>query len=115
MLHHLLLIGISFLLLADVIGTGAGGGPLASRLAEAGYSVRRVVLVIDAGHDVLNLNTTIPLYFIRAIEDFQTELNYTLDEYPPGFQFQKNDAWYPRACCGRLYDPQCNDQYHRGN
>ncbi|KAJ3930929.1 MAG: hypothetical protein NXY57DRAFT_267621 [Lentinula lateritia] len=115
MLHHLLLIAISFLLLADgafpaippcgdidtsdstfdyvVIGTGAGGGPLASRLAEAGYSV----LVVDAGHDVLNLNTTIPLYFIRAIEDFQTELNYTLDEYPPGFQFQKNDAWYPRA------------------
>ncbi|KAJ3736683.1 hypothetical protein DFJ43DRAFT_1220846 [Lentinula guzmanii] len=67
-----------------IIGAGAGGGPLA-------------ILVVDAGHDVLNLNTTIPLYFIRAIEDLQTELNYTLDEYPPGFQFQKNDAWYPRA------------------
>ncbi|KAJ3815181.1 alcohol oxidase [Lentinula aff. lateritia] len=89
MLHHLLLITVLFLLLVNgafpaiplcgeidtsdstfdyvVIGTGAGGGPLASRLAEAGYS------------------------------DFQTELNYTLDEYPPGFQFQKNNAWYPRA------------------
>ena len=26
------------------------------------------VLVLDAGHDVKNLNTTIPLYFIRAPE-----------------------------------------------
>ncbi|KIK68546.1 hypothetical protein GYMLUDRAFT_35990 [Collybiopsis luxurians FD-317 M1] len=76
-----------------IVGAGAGGGPLSSRLAEAGFSV----LVVDAGHDVSNINTTIPLYFVRAIEDLQTELNYTLDEYPPGFEFQKNDAWYPRA------------------
>ncbi|KAF5389671.1 hypothetical protein D9757_004128 [Collybiopsis confluens] len=55
------------------------------------------VLLVDAGNDAANINTTIPLYFIRAIEDLQTELNYTLDEYPPGFRFQKNDAWYPRA------------------
>ncbi|KAJ3788488.1 hypothetical protein GGU10DRAFT_262652 [Lentinula aff. detonsa] len=83
-----------------VIGAGAGGGPLASRLLLNPLSWTHksaTVLVVDAGHDVLNLNTTIPLYFIRAIEDLQTELNYTLDEYPPGFQFQKNDAWYPRA------------------
>ncbi|KAJ3843490.1 alcohol oxidase [Lentinula raphanica] len=71
-----------------VVGAGAGGGPLAKSV---------LILVVDAGHDALNINTTIPLYFIRAIEDLQTELNYTLDEYPPGFQFQKNDAWYPRA------------------
>ncbi|KAF5340174.1 hypothetical protein D9758_014980 [Tetrapyrgos nigripes] len=76
-----------------VVGSGAGGGPLASRLAEEGFSV----LVFDAGHDVNNLNTTIPLYFARASDDPQLDLNYTVSEYPEGFRFQKNDAWYPRA------------------
>ncbi|KAF5371724.1 hypothetical protein D9758_003404 [Tetrapyrgos nigripes] len=76
-----------------VVGAGAGGGPLAARLAESGFSV----LVIDAGHDVHNVNTTIPLYFARATEDPQISLDYTLDEYPPGFRFQKNDALYPRS------------------
>ncbi|KAL0577200.1 hypothetical protein V5O48_004798 [Marasmius crinis-equi] len=76
-----------------VVGAGAGGGPVAARIAESGYSV----LVLDAGHDVDNLNTTIPIYFIRAAEDPELELNYTLSEYPPGFRVQKNDQWYPRA------------------
>lgn len=59
-----------------------------------------------------NFNTTLPVYVGRVIEgaailvplrllnslrrpfvDPQIELNYTLDEYPPGFQFQKNDTW----------------------
>ncbi|KAI3605218.1 choline dehydrogenase [Moniliophthora roreri] len=70
-----------------VVGAGAGGGPVAARLAENGYS----------GHDPNNLNTTIPLYFIRAAEDPQLDLNYTLNEYPSDFPIQKNDQWYPRA------------------
>ncbi|KAL0577204.1 hypothetical protein V5O48_004802 [Marasmius crinis-equi] len=76
-----------------VVGAGAGGGPLAARLAESGHSV----LVLDAGHDANNLNTTIPLYFLRASDDPQLDLNYTLNEYPPGFRFKKDDQWYPRA------------------
>ncbi|KAG6901729.1 hypothetical protein C0995_008697 [Termitomyces sp. Mi166 len=59
-----------------VVGAGAGGGPLASRLVEAGYSV----LVIDAGHDTVNYNTTIPGYFTRSLE-----------EYPAGFPVTRND------------------------
>lgn len=73
------------------------------------------VLVVDVGHDVNNYNTTIPLYFVRSVEgtdfllfqvaylmtlftpDPALELAYTLDEYPPDFKYQKNDAWYPRA------------------
>ncbi|KAL0580776.1 hypothetical protein V5O48_001241 [Marasmius crinis-equi] len=74
-----------------VVGAGAGGGPVASRLAEHGYSV------LDAGHDAHNLNTTIPLYFLRALDDPQVDLNYTVNEYPPDFRFQRNDQWYPRA------------------
>ncbi|KAK7464139.1 hypothetical protein VKT23_006303 [Stygiomarasmius scandens] len=94
-----------------VVGSGAGGGPLAARLAETGFSgwlftsrtkarplkIFWTVLVVEVGHDVHNLNTTIPLYFIRALEDPEIQLNYTVDEYPEGFRFQKNDAWYPRA------------------
>ncbi|KAL0069216.1 hypothetical protein AAF712_003579 [Marasmius tenuissimus] len=76
-----------------VVGAGAGGGPVAARLAESGYSV----LLLDSGHDAKNLNTTVPLYFIRAPEDPQIELNYTLSEYPPDFRVQNNDQWYPRA------------------
>ncbi|KAJ7751949.1 hypothetical protein DFH07DRAFT_1032145 [Mycena maculata] len=70
-----------------VVGAGAGGGPLAARLAESGFS----------GHDVVNVNTTIPFYFGRAVEDPQLELNHTYDEYSPGAKFPRNDAWYPRA------------------
>ncbi|KAJ7253478.1 hypothetical protein C8J57DRAFT_1722378 [Mycena rebaudengoi] len=76
-----------------VVGAGAGGGPVAAGLAESGYSV----LVVDAGHDVNNVNTTIPFYFGRAVEDPQSELNYTLSEYSPGAKFPRNDVWYPRA------------------
>ncbi|KAJ7157651.1 hypothetical protein C8R43DRAFT_1125323 [Mycena crocata] len=76
-----------------VVGSGVGGGPVAARLAEHGFSV----LVVDAGHDVVNVNTTIPFYFGRAVEDPQLELNYTYDEYSPGSKFWRNNAWYPRA------------------
>ncbi|KAJ7253476.1 hypothetical protein C8J57DRAFT_1237287 [Mycena rebaudengoi] len=76
-----------------VVGAGAGGGPVAAGLAESGYSV----LVVDAGHDINNINTTIPFYFGRAVEDPQSELNYTFDEYSPGAKFPRNDGWYPRA------------------
>ncbi|KAG6854501.1 hypothetical protein C0991_006103 [Blastosporella zonata] len=50
-----------------VVGAGAGGGPLASRLAESGYSV----LLVDAGHDVVNYNTTLPGFNLRTLEDAQ--------------------------------------------
>ncbi|KAJ7679236.1 putative choline dehydrogenase [Mycena polygramma] len=76
-----------------VVGSGVGGGPVAARLADSGFSV----LVVDAGHTVFNVNTTIPFYFGRAVEDPQLELNYTYDEFSPGAKFPRDDAWYPRA------------------
>ncbi|KAI5896059.1 alcohol oxidase [Schizophyllum commune H4-8] len=75
-----------------VVGSGAGGGPVAARLAEAGFTV----LVIDVGHDVHNYNVTVPNYLGRAISDPQLELAYTLDEYPEDFPYTQNDVWY--AC-----------------
>jgi len=76
-----------------VVGGGAGGGPLAARLAESGYSV----LLVDAGHEVVNVNTTIPGYSLRSLEDPQVDLNYTIQEYPVGFNAVRLDSWYPRA------------------
>ncbi|KAJ7796782.1 hypothetical protein B0H14DRAFT_3494457 [Mycena olivaceomarginata] len=71
-----------------VVGAGVGGGPVAARLAESGFSV----LVVDAGHDVVNVNTTIPFYFFRAIS---VGTNYTYAEYSPGAKFPRDDSWYP--------------------
>ncbi|KAJ7767169.1 hypothetical protein B0H16DRAFT_1521096 [Mycena metata] len=76
-----------------IVGSGVGGGPLAARLAERGFSI----LLVDAGHDVVNVNTTIPFYLGRAVEDPQLELNYTYNEYSPGAKFPRNNSWYPRA------------------
>ncbi|KAJ7144555.1 hypothetical protein C8R44DRAFT_550161, partial [Mycena epipterygia] len=74
-----------------VVGSGVGGGPLAARLAENGFSV------VEAGNNVINVNTTIPLYFGRSVEDPAIELNYTYNEFSAGAQFLRNGAWYPRA------------------
>ncbi|QRV82826.1 GMC oxidoreductase [Ceratobasidium sp. AG-Ba] len=74
-----------------VVGAGAGGGPLAARLAINGYKV----LLMDAGHDVNNLNTTVPVYLARSNEDPQLALDYYVQHYPPGQPEVKK--WYPRA------------------
>ncbi|KAG8962060.1 hypothetical protein FRC03_004649, partial [Tulasnella sp. 419] len=75
-----------------VAGAGAGGGPIAARLALKGWKV----LLIDAGHDHVNVNTTVPLYLVRASEDPQIQLDYNVKHYPPGDPNQ-DLTWYPRA------------------
>ncbi|KAG8714560.1 hypothetical protein FRC09_017494 [Ceratobasidium sp. 395] len=74
-----------------VVGAGAGGGPLAARLAINGYKV----LLMDAGHDVDNFNTTVPAYLARVTEDPELALDYYVQHYPPGQPEVKK--WYPRA------------------
>jgi choline dehydrogenase len=80
------------IIFASVVGAGAGGGPLASRLAINGFKV----LLIDAGHYVFNDNTTIPLYLARANEDPQMALDYEVAHYPTGGQANVT-MWYPRG------------------
>ncbi|KAJ7147501.1 choline dehydrogenase [Mycena crocata] len=75
-----------------VVGAGAGGGPLASRLAINGFKV----LLMDAGHVVANLNTTIPLYLARANEDPQMALDYEVAHYPAAGPANVT-MWYPRG------------------
>ncbi|KAJ7901015.1 hypothetical protein B0H14DRAFT_1362814 [Mycena olivaceomarginata] len=76
-----------------VVGAGPGGGPLAARLAESGFSV----LVVDAGQNVETLDVTIPAYSHFVLSDPVVALNYTIHDYPPDFEFQNNNTWYPRA------------------
>lgn len=48
-----------------VVGSGAGGGPLAANLALAGFKV----LLIEAGDDRINDNYSIPAFHPRSTED----------------------------------------------
>ncbi|KAJ7186699.1 choline dehydrogenase [Mycena filopes] len=75
-----------------VVGAGAGGGPLASRLAIEGYKV----LLMDAGHYVFNDNTTVPLYLARSNEDPQMTLDYEVAHYPASGPANVT-MWYPRG------------------
>jgi hypothetical protein len=73
------------------VGSGAGGGPLASRLAENGFSgalhgqscssaayAATTVFLVDAGNDVSTFNTTIPAYWARATEGESSPFSFRL-------------------------------------
>lgn len=61
-----------------VIGSGAGGGPLAARLALAGHKT----LLIEAGDDQgTNTNVTVPAYNARASEDEHLAWNFFVRHY----------------------------------
>ncbi|KAJ7144933.1 hypothetical protein C8R43DRAFT_1237698 [Mycena crocata] len=86
-----------------VVGSGAGGGPLAARLAEKGFSV----FIVDAGNDVNNFNTTLPAYWARATEDPTTELAYNIKEFNnPNSRM----AWSvsPLSSIGRIHNAMIN-------
>ncbi|KAK7024741.1 choline dehydrogenase [Favolaschia claudopus] len=81
-----------------VVGSGAGGGPLSARLAENGFSV----LLIETGFDESgNPNTTSLLSSFAAIDgqlpDPSIDLAYTVNQFAPDSEVQRNDEWYPRA------------------
>jgi choline dehydrogenase len=61
-----------------VVGSGAGGGPLAARLALAGYKT----LLIEAGDDQgLNTNYSVPAYSAKASEDGAIAWNFFVRHY----------------------------------
>jgi choline dehydrogenase len=86
-----------------VVGSGAGGAPLASRLALAGFSV----IVLEAGDDSHGLNYRVPAFHGRASEDPETSWQFFVQHYAQrerqsrAYDSKYNEAeggiFYPRA------------------
>jgi choline dehydrogenase len=85
-----------------VVGAGAGGGPLAVRLAQRGFDV----LLLDAGSDEIPRSAVVPAFHALATEDPEISWDYIVkhrDEVPaliiPGVESSKDQSsiWYPRA------------------
>ncbi len=72
-----------------IVGSGAGGGPLASNLAKAGNRV----LVIEAGSKQLNRNSYIPVFHGTSTEDPRMCWSFFVNHYQDLKQ-QKRDSKY---------------------
>jgi len=76
--------------LTSLSGSGAGGGPLAARLALAGHSV----LLIEAGDDQgSNLNYTVPAFQGRSTEDPLLRWEYWVNHYSNATQAQLDSKY----------------------
>ncbi|SPO04123.1 related to choline dehydrogenase [Cephalotrichum gorgonifer] len=71
-----------------VVGSGPGGGPLASKLARAGHSV----LIVEAGDDQsANYNSEIPALFPFAYVDTSLRWDYFVRNYDDETRTLKNN------------------------
>jgi choline dehydrogenase len=84
-----------------VVGSGAGGGPIAVNLARAGMRV----LLLEAGGDDESFHYTVPAFHGEATEDEALRWDYFVRHYSdsdrsrldPKFCAEHDGVWYPRA------------------
>ena len=83
-----------------VVGSGAGGGPVAANLALAGFSV----LLLEAGGEKENAHYSVPAFHPLSTEDQELQWNYFVRHYASDDRQRKDTKrntdgriWYPRA------------------
>jgi choline dehydrogenase len=84
-----------------VVGSGAGGGPIAVNLARAGMRV----LLLEAGGADENYHYSVPAFHGEATEDEALRWDYFVRHYTddergrrdPKFVAERGGVWYPRA------------------
>ena len=86
-----------------VVGSGAGGGPVAANLARAGFSVA----LIEAGGSDTTASYEVPAFFAEASEDKSLRWDYIVHHYDDPAQEHKDSkavdlngefgVWYPRS------------------
>lgn len=86
-----------------IVGSGAGGGPLAANLAKAGFKVLLLEAGDDAGPD--NYNCQVPCFHAFASEDETLKWDFFVQHYSnperqrrdPKFVEERDGILYPRA------------------
>ena len=84
-----------------VVGSGAGGGPLAANLALAGFKV----LLLEAGGDESPYEYSVPAFHARASEDKRFAWNFFVRHYgdearqqcDPKYRAERQGVLYPRC------------------